>query len=322
MAERIKIAICISGQTRHFNKKKQYTDDFNKILSLFDEYDYDLFGHTWADQEDPHPEVLNRFTEYRSDPQSIIWDTIANPDAHINKINIHMSNPQHKHHWTEFLQMRREWMQKSEYLDILNSKSDKSFIDFAKERINGALGQTWSAHESFLLTQKDVLTSNARKLVDNDYKFVVKLRWDSMINLYHGHEYTEKTINIFKDNVYNWSHEKYEFSKDFHVDNPTCLCTNDMICEWEQYPWSNDHIYLFDYKCLKKYVLEYSPYEMYLQLLNRLSGVDYNVPWIPSAHTLWMQWILCAGFRVSPLLPNFLQANGPNEDKINKEWNI
>ena len=315
MSERIKIAICVSGQTRHFNEEVEYTDDFNKILSLFDEYDYDLFGHTWSDQEDPHPEVLNRFTEYRSDPQSIIWDTITNPVANI-------MNPQHKHHWTEVLQMRREWMQKPEYLDILNGKSDKSFIDFAKERINGGLGQTWSAHESFLLTQKDILTSNARKSVDNDYKFVVKIRWDSMINLYHGHEYTQKLIDRFKENVYNWSHEKYEFAKDFHVDNPTCLCTDDLHVEWDAVPWSNDHIYLFDYKCLEKYLLKYSPYEIYLQLLDRLSGVDYNVPWMPSAHTLWMQWILVAGFRVSPLLPNFLQANGRDVYKINKEWNI
>ena len=65
MSDRLKIAICVSGQTRHFNKDPSYTDDFYEVLDLFSDYDYDLFGHTWADQEDPHSEVLNKFTEYR-----------------------------------------------------------------------------------------------------------------------------------------------------------------------------------------------------------------------------------------------------------------
>ena len=72
-----KIAICFSGQTRHFNKDPKYTQDFYEILDLFDEFDYDLFGHNWSDHADPHSEVLDKFTEYRSDDQEIIWDAIT-----------------------------------------------------------------------------------------------------------------------------------------------------------------------------------------------------------------------------------------------------
>ena len=75
-SKKVKIAICISGQTRHLNNNPKYTEDFNNILGLFDEYDYDLFGHTWSDQEDPHSEILKQFTDYRSDSQDIIWNTI------------------------------------------------------------------------------------------------------------------------------------------------------------------------------------------------------------------------------------------------------
>ena len=43
MSDRLKIAICVSGQTRHFNKDPRYTQNFYEILDLFNEYDYDLF---------------------------------------------------------------------------------------------------------------------------------------------------------------------------------------------------------------------------------------------------------------------------------------
>ena len=76
MPDKPKIAICVSGQTRHFNADPQYTEDFNNVLGLFDDFEYDLFGHTWSDQENPHQEVLERFTDYRSDDQKVIWDTI------------------------------------------------------------------------------------------------------------------------------------------------------------------------------------------------------------------------------------------------------
>ena len=123
-----KIAICVSGQTRHFNDAPQYTDDFYKILDLFSDYDYDLFGHTWADQEDPHDAVLNKFVEYRSDNQEVIWDTINNPDVYRDLNNRPM--------WPQFFTTEKDWHLKPEYQDMLNGISDTSYIDFAKARIN------------------------------------------------------------------------------------------------------------------------------------------------------------------------------------------
>ena len=132
MSERLKIAICYSGQTRHFNKDPRYTQNFYEILDLFNEYDYDLFGHTWADHEDPHSEVLDKLTEYRSDDQKIIWDAITDLRPTPNK---------YFPIWTQFFQTQPEWYDKPEYMDMLKGKSDKNFIDFIKNESSNPLGR-------------------------------------------------------------------------------------------------------------------------------------------------------------------------------------
>ena len=60
MSDTPKIAICVSGQTRHLNQSPKFMQDFFDVLDLFSEFDYDLYGHTWADQETPNNKVLDR----------------------------------------------------------------------------------------------------------------------------------------------------------------------------------------------------------------------------------------------------------------------
>ena len=301
--KKLKIAICVSGQTRSLNDNPKYTEDLNKIIKLFDEYDYDLFGHTWSDQDDPHPGILENFTEYKTTDQSTIWDEINVRKSEVN--------------WTQYFQTRWEWMDYPEYRDILAGKSDISFIDFAKERIYGSVGQIWSAHESFLLTKNHAY---------NNYKFVVKIRWDSEIRLFHGHEHTAKLIDRFKENVRNWSHRLYEFRHDTVDRYPNCLCADNFISEHECGPYANDHLYIFDSEALTQMILPYSPVELFTKLITSHSKGRFASFHMPSAHTLWMMWIQKAGFLVQPLLPNFLQSNGnpdsPKMLKTNKDWNL
>ena len=304
--KKLKIAICVSGQTRHFNDDPLYTEDFNKILSLFDEYDYDLFGHTWADHKDPHDEVLSRFKEYRSDPQSIIWDEITGPGS--------IGNGQDSMHWKYFLPFTDKWMEHTDYRDMLNGTSDTSFIDFAKDRIYGAIGQVWSAHESFLLTKNHFATNN--------YEFVVKIRWDDMINLYHGHDFIKEQIDKFKQVVYNWSNRHPHFSNNPGNESqlyPSCLCADDLILNsFGGIPYANDHIYLIRGITLKENILTFTPYELFKNMLVEPAGrMLHN---IPTAHTLWMVWLLNAGLTIGPLLPNFIQSNGSSDSKTNNYW--
>jgi hypothetical protein len=301
MSEKLKIAICVSGQTRHFNEDPAYLDDFNKLLGLFDEYDYDLFGHTWADQEDPRPGVLKRFTEYRSDPQSIIWDAIT-PSPDTNNI-----------HWTAFLTTRSEWMQKPEYIDIINNKSDINFIDFAKDQIYGQIGQVWSAHESFLLTKNHA---------GNKYDFVVKLRWDTMIRKHvldhqgRVQSNTDDSINRFKEQLYNWSHCLNQWNFKTCDKYPSCLSLDNCVISERGNPYINDHLYVFKFNHFKNSILAHSPYDLFIRVLKEGS----NNGGLGSAHSLWIKWILNSGFSVSPILPDIFTPNGPGENKPNKEW--
>jgi hypothetical protein len=79
-------------------------------------------------------------------------------------------------------------------------------------------------------------------------------------------------------------------------------------------------MYIFDGgKFEKNDLLTTAPVTLLASLLLRMNG---SFPSLPSAHTLWMDWILNTGFEVSAVLPNILQPNGPSGNKINKEWNI
>ena len=193
----MKIAICVSGQTRHLNKD---THHLLAVLDLFSDYDYDLFGHTWSDQEDPNDNLLNKFVEYRSDNQQIIWDTIIDPHAY--------QFPDDRPNWSQFFTTERDWIKDAEYQDILNGTSATSYIDFAKERINGHCGQVWSAMESFLLTKKHMPV--------NQYEFVVRLRWDCKIDEYvYADENLEDVKKEFKETLWLWANQKGKFDSKY-----------------------------------------------------------------------------------------------------------
>ena len=65
-----KIAICVSGQTRQMNEDRNI-QKFLEALQIFEnEFEVDYYGHTWADQEDPDPIILNKFREYKKEDQS------------------------------------------------------------------------------------------------------------------------------------------------------------------------------------------------------------------------------------------------------------
>lgn len=300
-----KIAICFSGQTRHFNKDPKYTSDFYEILELFDDYDYDLFGHTWADHEDPHDKVRQKFKEYKSEDQEIIWDTI---------INLRPTENRYFPFWEQFFQTKEQWYEKPEYMDILKGKSDVNYIDFAKERIKGTVGQIWSAHESFLLTKP--------YWKENNYSMVVKLRWDLMIKYFEGHDWVNDNKKRFKNQLRDWINKEVDFGNMFQ--HPTCLCSDDCLFEHGETSFTNDHLFVFWGKEFGAYsnILKTTPIELLGQLLGSYQPNSYTIPHLPSAHTLWMDWILYNDFVVSAKLPNLTQANGPSGNKINKEWNI
>jgi hypothetical protein len=296
-----KIAICVSGQTRHFNDAPQYTDDFYKILDLFSDYDYDLFGHTWADQEDPHDAVLNKFVEYRSDNQEVIWDTINNPNVYRDLNNRPM--------WPQFFTTEKDWHLKPEYQDMLNGISDTSYIDFAKARINGSIGQIWSAMESFLLTKNH--------WDSNRYMFVVRLRWDSTLD-----SIDESQIKQFKEILWQWAAGEGKFSQQNPfgaIHKAQCLTTVDCVMGQGAF-YTNDMIYVFKGHAFLRQILSTTAIRTFEQIL---SQKPIDNPFMSSAHQLWAEWLINLGLLMSPQLPDFIRVNGPGDDnKPNKKWRM
>ena len=304
MSDKPRIAICVSGQTRHFNENPQYIDDLNSILELFDEFEYDLYGHTWADQEDPKQEVLDRFTAYESEDQRIIWDEI------INLMYVDSSQTPAKYH--QFFQIDDDWKHKKEFMDMLHGKSDQNYLKFCKERINGTIGQVWSAHRSFQLMIPHMKTKS--------YQAVVRLRWDLMIKNYHGEEFMSKQRQRFKDIIHDWYNNQHDFEH-AHI-KPDILCADDCIFELRQGPYANDQVFVVNFlSFLNSKILTTKPIK-YLEDMIKYYSDGMAAYCLPSAHTLWMQWWLESEMKISPKLPNMFQANGRDVYKVNKDWNI
>ena len=60
-------------------------------------------------------EILEKFTEYRSDDQEIIWNDILSARSFNSKKYVPT--------WDQFFQTNEDWYAKSEYLDILKQVS-------------------------------------------------------------------------------------------------------------------------------------------------------------------------------------------------------
>ena len=297
-----KIAICISGQTRQINKQG-IIEQLEEVLGLFDYFDYDLYGHTWNDHDDPKRELLDRFVEYQTEDQEVIWNDIVN-------LMYNEDETQPKYH--QFFQIDDEWRNKKEFMDMLHGKSDQNYLEFCKERIKGTVGQVWSAHRSFQLMKPFIDTK--------DYHLIIRLRWDLMIKNYFQGDYMDKQKQRFKDIINYYHHGTYDFET-LHR-KPSVLCADDCTFELRNDPYANDHVYVFDAGgFLNTKVLSTPPIQYLTDMIDYYS-LGMTMYHLPSAHTLWMQWLLHAGFRVSPKLPDIFQASGDSSGKINKEWNI
>lgn len=138
----MKIAICVSGQTRNHNTySSRWLEDINH---LFADYEYDLYGHTWVGQPKP---VTSRFREpFKGlcfDDQTIIDDWVKRD---------HITNGFYDKAWSD----NPEWK---------NIVKDGKAFDHILATSRMAYGQFVS---TFLCMQQ----------VKGDYDAVVRYRWD------------------------------------------------------------------------------------------------------------------------------------------------
>ena len=138
-----KIAICVSGQTRGFNDR---CDRFyENIDHIFQDFDYDLFGHTWDDQEIDQSHY-NIFNEIIKTPQEEIWKEIQN----INPF--------------AFFLLTDQIIASNEYKLAIAGQGN--LADLMNETITGCYAQLVSGHQAISLAPSD------------EYHAYVKYRWD------------------------------------------------------------------------------------------------------------------------------------------------
>lgn len=293
-----KIAICVSGQTRDISSNPEVQKGFADMLSLFDDWDYDLYGHTWSDQTPPGQDILDMFTQYTTTDQECIWnDVIAISPVYNRHIN-----------WTNFFSYQREWDTKQEYVDILNGTSDKSYIDFAKDRIKGTVGQVWSAHESFKMVNQGI-----------PYKFIVRLRWDIGYNDNLDDDHLLLEITRFKRILLDWTNKKNGFANG-PISNTNCLAADDSFNDESGIPFMNDHVFVFNNNAqFRNNILKVPTVESLCNIIRK-----YIAP-IPSAHDLWAQWFAANNISFSTVLPN-ITVSKTNPDipgrYINDYWDV
>ena len=300
MSTKKRIAICYSGQTRHINDDPVFTEDWYNILGLFDEFDCDLFGHTWEDQVTPNDDILSNFKVFKKTNQEDIWDAVKL----MNIIGF----------W-QFLPEGADWHLKPEYQDIINNNGD--FIDFAKKRISGTLGQLWSAHECFHLIKALAHWP--------DYEYVVRLRWD--LNSTFANTSQNEIMLLrdqFKDALRNYARDRHKQpltstrSARYGDFNSADILATDMLYNGRHNtPFVNDHLFVIKgISFLQSKIIRQTPIEAFSHMArNSPSG-------FPTSHTLWVEWFNYFNLHLQTALPDITSSNGPSDGKINKEWNI
>jgi len=164
MTTKKRLAICISGQTRIYNKSWEH---FHRQLDEFfgDEYEYDLYGHTWNNCEYSSPVNPELFKSFHMTSNLDIWNDWVKHDIFAR---------------TPF---RTTWNDSPEWISYINSNG-QGIIDFIKQRSIGAWAQIWSFNESL-------------KYIDPDeYDGLVRYRWDNGITT-NQHELICATETIY-----------------------------------------------------------------------------------------------------------------------------
>jgi hypothetical protein len=147
----MKIAVCLSGETRNFNRVLGMPDhrgpvDFINELKKFYPT-VDVFGHTWSHCETPH-ELGFKFKKFQQDDQEIIDNWVKEDFLNRAYSNRDMWNPQHK----------------------LSDISPEDFVNAYLQRSRAAYGQVFSAFKCFDLLPYD------------EYDVVIRYRWDLQHN--------------------------------------------------------------------------------------------------------------------------------------------
>lgn len=161
----MKIAICVSGQTR-----KADTSALVKSFDcLKDSFDIDFYGHTWTDQV--APSNINDFKNFQHTDQDEIWHEFKGDIFNMIPFN-------------------QDWNHQPEYIKLLNGNGN--FSEFAKSRVNSVFGQIVSNYKCI------------KQINASEYDAIIKWRWDSFFVVQEATQFIKDLIDfISHENIHN-----------------------------------------------------------------------------------------------------------------------
>ena len=162
--KKVKIAICVSGQTRGIVDTSALVRSFDRLK---DSFDIDFFGHTWTDQV--APSNITDFRNFQHTDQDEIWHEFKGDIFNMIPFNI-------------------DWNQHPEYIKLLNG--DGNFSEFAKDRVKGVFGQIVSNHKCL------------EQINASEYFAIIRWRWNNILN--NDIEFTKYLIDFVEyKNIHN-----------------------------------------------------------------------------------------------------------------------
>lgn len=245
----MKIAVCVSGETRNYNQELQtknhrgpteFVEELRKFPEFFDTVD--IFGHTWAHCE--RPVNYGEFKEFKQQDQSIIDD------------------------WVKGDFRNRSYTDSGEgnfnSYNVLANMSSDDYINAFLMQSRRIYGQTWGASVCFDMVPL------------NEYDIVIRYRWD----LEH-----QGDTNHFKNTVVD--RILWLCSGDI-VDTPSAMSTNNFELHggyhWPPNPHIEDTFFIFN-----KLGHEMFCHVDIRHKLERMIDGRHGATQLPSAHSLWRE---------------------------------
>lgn len=282
---RKKLAVSVSGQTRLYGK---HWERFHKGLEdFFEDYDIDLYGHTWNNC--PHSYAINteqqkKFLSFNMTSNSEIWNKWVKED-------IFARTP-----W------RQSWNDNPQWKTFI-SGNDSGIIEFIKQRSIGAWAQIWSFNETISQIQETNI----------QYDGFIRYRWDNYFTEIAEEMQTTKNI------IHNYIYRKKDFENTYYTGAAECISMGPQLLSHRT---MQDVFMVFNNQGMDK--LKNANLN-WIKTLEKIT-YDFNENTHgPSSHELWATYLHTCGLIICANMPNIrssLECEADGLIKENKSWNI
>lgn len=280
-----KILILVSGQTRALNENDHFEKFIAGIERVFGDYDYDLAGHTWNDQELPND--LTKFIGVHQTEQSDIVKWV-------------------REDFKRRVFFTKKWAKNPLYEKI--ARNDSDLMKFLLERSVGAYSQLWSFDLSLRL--------HANKIHEAKYAAIIRYRWDTGPRAVY---YDRKDLDKLELKIQQYKQTLYDF---IHRDGIWAKHDAKLVCSYPAMFAAKDGCGFIPDHCfwMTPQIAQHLIGEPLGEILDELNEKHVE---LPTSHGLWAEYLSHTGVRVTAAAPDIHSCIfGKQEDKSNKIWSM